>query len=402
MDTPSGEQPGLLFTAFEPSGDDHASAVIRELRRRHPNVPIYAWGGPKMALAGARIVQNTGDHAVIGMPGWSVIKKYRRIHRDIESWLAQHPEVRVHVPVDSPAANFPICRIAKRAGRKVVHLVAPQLWAWGPWRIFKLRKLTDLVLCVLPFEEAWFKKRRVPARFIGHPLFDEPLDFEALDRQAHGLPAGEPRVALFPGSRAAELRRNFPVLLGSFRELRKLHPTMTGTVAATTEAVREQLYEKANMLGGWPDGLDVRVSQSDTVTRWCQIALAVSGTVTLQIAKQARPMIIIYKANKLMYQLLGQWLLTTEYLALPNLIAGREISRELIPYFKGNDRLIEAADALIRDGEAREAQRLALLNICSKFEGKIASAEAAEAIEEMAELKGPETRAARTPALTGG
>ncbi len=348
-----------------------------------------------MALAGAQVVQRTGDNAVVGIPGWKVIQHYRRIHKDIEEWLAANPGVRVHVPVDSPAANFPICKITRRAGLKIVHLVAPQLWAWGPWRLRKLRRLTDLVLCILPFEEAWFIKRGVRAKFIGHPLFDEPLDFESLDRQAHGLPTGEPRVALLPGSRPAELRRNFPVLLGAFRELKKMHPAMTGVIAATTDAVREQLYAKANELGGWPEGLDIRVAQTDVVVRWCQLALAVSGTVTLQIAKQARPMVIIYKTNKLMYNLIGQWLLTTEYFALPNLIAGREICRELIPYFKGNDRLIEAADGLIRDEEAQQAQRRDLLSIVSKFAGKIASAEAAEAIEEMVGMSSRDRRGSR-------
>lgn len=385
--TPHASLPGLLFTAFEPSGDDHASAVIRELKRRHPDLPIHAWGGPKMSRAGAEIVSRTGDNAVMGMPGWKVIKQYRRIHHEIEDWLAGNPQVKVHVPVDSPGANFPVCRIAKRAGRKVVHLVAPQLWAWGPWRIRKLRRLTDLVLCILPFEEAWFTKRGVPARFIGHPLFDEPLDFEALDRQGHGLPTGEPRVALMPGSRPAEIRRNFPVMLSAFRALRLTHPGMTGVIAATTERVRERLYDAANMMGGWPEGLDIRVGETDAVIRWCQIALAVSGTVTLQIAKQARPMVIIYKTNRLSYNLVGQWILTTEYLTLPNLIAGREVSRELVPYFKGHERLVEAAEALISDPEAQAAQRRDLLSIVSKFEGKMASAEAADAIEEVAGLR---------------
>lgn len=382
---------GILFTAFEPSGDDHASAVIRELRRRYPTLPIYAWGGPKMALAGAQVVQRTGEHAVIGLPGWKVIQQYRRIHRDIREWLMRHPQVRVHVPVDSPAANFPVCEITKRAGRRVVHLVAPQLWAWGAWRLKKLRRLSDLVLCILPFEEEWFAKRGVRARFIGHPLFDEPLDFEGLDQRAHGLPAGEPRLALLPGSRPAELRRNFPLLLDSYRALRAEYPGLCGVVAATTDAARERLYAAANERGGWPEGLDIRVGQTDVVVRWCQVALAVSGTVTLQVAKQARPMVIFYKASRLMYMLLGRWLLTTECLALPNLIAQREICRELIPYFGDAGRLISAAETLLRDAPAQDAQRRDLLTIVSKFEGKIASAEAADAIAHIADLA-PQSR----------
>ena len=112
---------GVLFTAFEPSGDDHASVVIAELRRRHPALPIYAWGGPKMQAAGATIVERTGDDAVMGMPGLKKIHEHTQINARIDRWLATN-RVALHVPVDSPAANFPICKIARKHGVRVVHL----------------------------------------------------------------------------------------------------------------------------------------------------------------------------------------------------------------------------------------------------------------------------------------
>lgn len=119
--------PGVLFTAFEPSGDDHASAVIAELRARHPLLPIYAWGGPKMARAGATLIERTGDDAVMGLPGLKKIIEHARINRRISRWLSGEGrgKVALHVPVDSPGANFPICRITRRHGLRVVHLVAP-------------------------------------------------------------------------------------------------------------------------------------------------------------------------------------------------------------------------------------------------------------------------------------
>ena len=389
----------MLFTAFEPSGDDHASAVIRELKRRRPDMRIYAWGGPKMRRAGAEIIAETGHDAVLGVPGWEKIRQHHRINKDIERWIGAHPEVRVHVPVDSPAANFPICKIAKRAGRKVVHLVAPQLWAWGAWRLRKLKKRTDLVLCLLPFEERWFKDRKVNARFIGHPLFDEALDINGLNDRAAQLDRGEPSIAIMPGSRPAELRRNFPVMLQAFRELRARHPRARGLVAATTEAVRESLYQRANALGGWPDGLDVRVGETDLVVRWCDLALAVSGTVTLQIARQSKPMVIMYKVNETSYRLIGKHALVSPYLTLPNLIAGQEIVPELVPYFKGHMRLVEAAEELMGSPDRMEAQRLNLRAIVAKFAGKMASADAANAIEEMAGLAPLTARAPATASV---
>ncbi|MBX9737165.1 MAG: hypothetical protein K2X32_09590, partial [Phycisphaerales bacterium] len=102
---------GILFTAFEPSGDDHASVVIAELRRRWPALPIYAWGGRKMEAAGATIIERTGEHAVMGVPGISKVLEHVRINRRIEEWL-DHNKVALHIPVDSPDANFSICAMA--------------------------------------------------------------------------------------------------------------------------------------------------------------------------------------------------------------------------------------------------------------------------------------------------
>ncbi len=377
--TAQAPNPTLLFTAFEPSGDDHASAVIAEIRRRHPHVPIHAWGGPKMAAAGATIVARTGDRSVIGLPGWGVIKHYRRVFKDIDAWLrANRPTL--HIPVDSPGANFPVAKMAKRAGVKVVHLVAPQLWAWGPWRVNKLRKRTDLVLCILPFEEDFFRTRGIAAQFVGHPLFDEPLDLPALDEGLKALPDGELKIALFAGSRPTELRRHFPILLKTFLELKRRYPKVVGVFGATTEAVRQSLIERSKQWGGWPEGLDCVAGKTDMVVRWCDLALVKSGTVTLQIAKQAKPMVILYKTNKLAYKAVGQWIISTPYIALPNLIAGYEIIPELVPYFDGPERLIAAADDLINDPAAQETQRRALQGVIARFGGKHCGVEAAAAI----------------------
>ncbi len=387
----------ILFTAFEPSGDDHASVVIAELLKRHSELTVYAWGGEKMEAAGATVIEHTGQDAVMGLPGLAKIREHKRINKRIGQWLAQHPEVKLHVPVDSPAANFPICKIARKLGRRVVHLVAPQVWAWGTWRIGKLRRLTDLVLCVLPFEERWFTERNVPARFIGHPLFDRTLPREELDQRANELqtmldkPAsgGEPiKIALLPGSRPGEYNGNFGLLLASFRELRKWHPAVVGLVAATTPAVADRLRTLAAEHGGWPEGLSIVSGKTDAVIHWCDLALVVSGTVTLQIARHGKPMVIVYRSNPVLYFALAQWLLASEFLTLPNLIAGREVVPELVPHFGGPEAIIAKADDLITKPEVARQQREALAEIAELFAGKQAGTEAADQIERVLGLAG--------------
>lgn len=344
---------------------------------------MFAWGGPKMEAAGATIVERTGQDAVMGMPGLSKIREHARINERVERWIeANRPDVLV--PVDSPAANFPICRIAKSRGVRVVHLIAPQIWAWGRWRIGKLRRRTDLVLCVLPFEEPFFRKRGVPARFVGHPLFDRPLDTEALDRGASRYGAGSPKLALMPGSRPSEIDRSFPLLLSAYRELRAAYPEAAGVVAATNAGVARLLEERAPSLGGLPEGLRIAHADTDAIIRWCDLALVKSGTITLQIARQRRPMVVFYKSNRLPYYLVGKWVVTTKFFTLPNVLAHREIVPEFVPHFGDHRPIVAAARHLLDRPEAAAQQVEELSRLAELYRGRNAAEAAAEAIAEVA------------------
>ncbi len=383
---PHARPPAILCTAFEPSGDDHAAALIQELRRRHPtsaDLEIFAWGGPKMAAAGATVVERTGDDAVMGLPGIKKIREHQKINERIAHWLAAH-HIDLHIPVDSPAANFPICEMTKARGTRIAHLVAPQVWAWGPWRIRKLRRLTDHLLCFLPFEEQYFTTRNVPATFVGHVLFDEPTETIRLDAIAAGYPAGKPRLAIMPGSRPAELEKNFPVQLDVFRRLKAEIPALCGMVAATKPAVADRLRGMAAHRGGWPDGLSMDHGNTDAIVRWCDAALVVSGTVTLQIAKQLKPMVILYAGNRFAFRLLRGVVLTTEHFTLPNLIAGRRAVPEYVPY--GSDRfdsVLRHTRELLTDPAAAAAQRASLQQIVDAFAGRHAAAAAADRVDAM-------------------
>jgi len=375
----------LLFTAFEPSGDDHASTVIAELKRRRPDLPIYAWGGPRMERAGAVIIERTGDDAVMGMPGWRKIREHTFINERIEGWMREYRPL-AHIPVDSPAANFPICKAAKALGIKVIHLVAPQIWAWGRWRIRKLRRLTDMVLCLLPFEEGFFLKRGVAARFIGHPLFDEPLDEHDLALRASRLGGGAPRIALMPGSRPKELEGSWPLLLDAHRALRVAYPDLRSVVAATTSVVERELTARAAQLGGLPEGMSILAGDADAVIRWCDLALVKSGTITLQIARQNKPMVIFYKqqSSPVIYHSVRLVAVSTKFFTLPNILAHREIVPELVPHFGGAEEVVAAARTLLDSPDQMSRQREELARIVAMFKGRDAAASAADAIEEVA------------------
>jgi len=337
-----------------------------------------------MQAAGAELIARTGDDAVMGVPGLAKIREHKRINARIEAWVENNP-VAVHVPVDSPAANFPVCAITKRAGAKVIHLVAPQLWAWGPWRIKKLRRLTDHVMCVLPFEQDWFRQRGVRATFVGHPLFDHiPPDGE-LDRQIEGWPDASPKLALMPGSRPSEMRANFGLMLTAYNRLAREHPGMRGVVAATRPEVGPVLKQLArDAKQDWPDTLDLRFGSTDAVVRWCDLAMVVSGTVTLQIARQHKPMVIVYKSSRLMWSLVARWIIRTPFFTLPNLVAGREIVPELVPHFTGAEPIADRVVEILEDPATADRMRRDLGEIAESFAGHNAAEEAAAIIAETA------------------
>jgi len=377
--------PVLLFTAFEPSGDEHASIVIAELKRRHPDLPVFAWGGPKMSAAGATLVERTIDSAVIGVPGLKKIREHLKVMARIDRWMKKH-QVAVHIPVDSPGANDPICDISRRRGARVVHLVAPQVWAWGRWRARQLRRRTDLLLCLFDFEVRFFERRGIPARYIGHPFFDVPLDLQSLDEQAAHFPRGPIRLAMFPGSRPDELSKHFPLTLETYRLLKARYADLVGVVAAAHPEAERVLRDIAARQGGWPDSVRIVTGQTNTLVRWCDLALVKSGTITLQVARQAKPMVVFYrKANPLLY-LLIKTVLATKHFSLPNILARREIIPEFVPHFGGPDRLVRELDRLIASPEAMEQQRNDLRQLLAPMLTGKPALRAADAIEEFAGL----------------
>jgi lipid-A-disaccharide synthase len=385
----------IVFTAFEPSGDEHASHVIRELRLRHPDpgtLRLVAWGGPKMAAAGAEVLERTVDEAVMGIPGIARIREHLKVLERIDAWMGTEVAAGrrnlLHVPVDSPGANGSICDASRKHGLRVVHLVAPQVWAWGRWRVNTLRRRTDLLLCLFDFEIRFFSRRRIPARYIGHPFFDVPLDTSGLDARAAEYPRGTPRVAVFPGSRPAELRKHFPITLGAFRELKKKWGGLVGVVAATNEQAERVMRELAVEEGGpWPEDLRIVVGQSEAAIRWCDLALVKSGTTTLQVARQHKPMVVFYRKGGRIFNAIVRLVVATKRFSLPNILAGRPIVPELIPYHGGPRRLVEAAAALLRSPEAMEQQRRDLAQVVAPLAAGGASARAADAIEEVLGLR---------------
>ncbi len=368
----------ILLTTFEPSGDALAAGVVRQLLAQHPNLKIYAMGGPKLAEAGATLIETTTQHAAMGLDtlkhAWAHRQRLKRLRR----WLVENP-IDMLVPVDSPAANWSICAAVRKTlpQAAIVHLVAPQLWAWGAWRIRRLHKWSDHVLCILPFEPDWFKQRNMSATFVGHPVFDPACHPPGSDQVAGDLPEASMKLAILPGSRTGEIQSNWRTMVAVFAALKKKHPQLVGIVAALDERLEQMIRQIVTEEGFdylWDEGLTMTMGQTESVLKWADLVLVASGTATLQIALHQTPMVSMYNLNKWLYKLIAQHLIQTRTFTLPNLISQwlmqKDAITEFVPHFKQVQPVADAVEDLLCSETKRQCQQVDLARVIQAFEGK--------------------------------
>ena len=374
----SGSKSVILFTAFEPSGDAHAAPVIVALLRRDPKLRIVAWGGPRMEAAGAEMMGRTADDGEMGIPALRKVLAIRKVAQEISRW-ADHNAVAVHVPVDSPAANFPMCARMKKRGARVVHLVAPQIWPWGPWRIRKLRRLTDHVICLLPFEEAWFRQRGVAATFVGHPVINDPHDVDAASLGWIEPVAGEPRLLLLPGSRTIEVDRNARVLMEVAAAVRARFPDSSTLIAAANANIARRFEQ---VVGNLPPRTSLLTGVIDRAAAWCDFGVAVSGTVSLDLARAHKPVIGVYKTRRIA-AFAANIVLRSPWRLLPNILARRKLVPEFVPWAGSSAPIIDAALQLASDTQLRAQISDGMRSITATFAGHDPGEESASVILSM-------------------
>lgn len=352
------------MTAFEPSGDALGAMAAKGLHAKDPSIHIVGFGGAEMEAQGVEMLAHTSDEAAMGLNALSEIMRVKKLVDMIAAWFKENtPDVMV--AVDSPAANFPVCKVARQYNCNVVHLAAPQMWAWAPWRIKKLRRLTDHVMCLLPFEPEWFESRGVKATFIGHPAMHEHECGEI------DAPSGEPRILLLPGSRASEIAANLPMQLEVFKRIQQEFPDASALIACRDEDIsRVQPYAGTLQIIG---------NQLPATLEWADLALTVSGTVSLHVMRHSTPMIGMYKVG-LISRIGAKILLNSPYRLLPNLIAGKEVVPEFIPCSNASDEIATKACQLLHNETELELQRKTLQEEAALYASHNPSEEAAEII----------------------
>ncbi len=312
----------IFFSVGEPSGDLHGANLIRELQRRAPDAECVGFGGPKMRAAGCELLHDLTQLAVMWVA--DVIKNYfhfRRLLQQAEEYLKQErPDVVVLI--DYPGFNWCIAKRAKKLGIPVVYYGTPQLWAWAPWRIRKMRRTVDHALCKLPFEEAWFRSRGVNATYVGHPYFDELRAREIDQPFVENLQgSGPPIVTLLPGSRDSEVRNNLPSLLKTAEIIARQVPGTKFLVAAYKS-------EQAELARGMaPAALDVDIHAAKTpeLIEAATCCLACSGSVSLELLYHRKPAAILYRVSRFGY-FIQSIFRRVRYITLVNLLTAEDPS----------------------------------------------------------------------------
>ncbi len=325
--------PRIAIVAGEISGDQLGAGLIRAVHARRPDVEFAGIAGPAMRLAGCDVWVPSEELAVMGLV--EVVRhlpRLRRILRGLERRLRAAPP-DLYIGIDAPDFNLRVERRLRGTGLRTVHYVSPSVWAWRPGRVRVLREACDHVLCLLPFEADFLHRHGVPATFVGHPLADElPADPDRTPaRQALGLPATGPIVAILPGSRAGELERLGPIFAATAAWLHARVPGLTVVVPMATPILRARfagLWSPA-ATGGVP--LHILDGQAQAAMAAADVVLLASGTATLEAMLINRPMVVAYRFAPFTYGLLKALrLVRVEHFALPNLLAGERLVPELL------------------------------------------------------------------------
>ena len=366
--------PQILISAVEASADMYAAWLLEAVRERMPEAVFFGCAGDRLRAAGCETVVDAHRISTVGV--FEILKDVPRIYRQFLRLVGEAKRRRpaLAVLVDAPGFNLHVARRMKRLGVPVLYFIAPQLWAWRPWRVGRVRRWVDRLLCIFPFEEKWFRERRVPAEYIGHPLAwrVRPTESRSEFLRRWNLREDKPLVVLLPGSRRREIALNLPRLVETARHVR--------AQCAVVAAPGVQLN------GG---GLPVITGATWDALAHADVAVAASGTVTIEAALLGIPLVVVYRVTEPSW-LVGRLLVRTPFYSMVNLVAGRQVVPEFIQKNFAPARVAEEANRLLESPPARAEMRAGLAEVARRLatEGD-PIARAAQRTVEMVEGRAP-------------
>ena len=322
-----------MIVAGEPSGDAHAAALVTALQKKSPEIDFAFFGatGSLMRAAGVETVVDSDELAIMGiLEVTRALPKFLEAFRKLKhAAFARSPDAVILV--DWPEFNLRLATALHRRGLKIIYYISPQLWAWRPRRISTIQSDVDLLLSILPFEAEWFKARGVKhVEFVGHPLAGEVkarFGREEFCRRNDLNPARS-IVSFLPGSRRKELQRILPPMLAAIEKLSTARPEIQSLVVVAPSRTVEETQQIVTQYNG-VSSIKLIQGQTREALAASDAAAIASGTATLEAALLETPMVVVYKESAANWHTLGR-LITVSHYGLVNLVAGKEIARELM------------------------------------------------------------------------
>jgi lipid-A-disaccharide synthase len=319
--------PKIFISAGEASGEHYAAQLIPAIRKLSPDVEFFGLGGQRMGALGFRRIVRAEDVAVMGIT--EIIRHIPRIYGEYRklkaSIAAERPDAAILI--DFPDVNLSLARTLHGLGIPVIYFVSPQLWAWKKYRIHRVRRYVDRMLVIFPFEESFYREHRVKADFVGHPLAEMPRPSISRNEFAdqYGIDPSKPWIGLLPGSRFKEIRLNLPEMIEAASQLHEpcefllpLAPTLT---PGHIDQVRTMLPSEGPRI--------TLVNDARAALHHARASVVASGTATVEAALIGNPFIVVYRVSKVTYSV-ARRVVKVPYVAMVNLIAGREVVPELI------------------------------------------------------------------------
>jgi len=354
--------PKILISAGEASGDFYAARLVEEIRRLWPEAEFMGCGGPQLRAAGVRTVVDSASLAVVGL--LEVVSHLPRIYGEYRRLLTAAREWKPEIAIltDSPDFHLRVARQLHKLGIPVIYLVAPQVWAWRKGRLRGMRRSLKHLLCIFPFEEEFFRRAQVEATYIGHPLAGcvrASLTREEFF-QKHDLLPERPLISILPGSRRGEAARHLPILLDAVERLGGTTSGMSSMnfVLPASSTTGVDFFQQR--IGQAP----VRVVEGESwdAMAHSDVALAASGTVTIEAALLGTPMVTFYKVTRPSW-FLGKLLVRVPFYSMVNLVAGRAVVPEFMQEQMTGENLASAARRLLSDATARLEMRAGLAEV---------------------------------------
>ena len=363
--TLSERSDAVMIVAGEASGDLYGATLATELHALSPGTRLLGMGGDRMREAGVETLVDANVMAVMGLvevlehlpvivKGFNILK---------QRLLSDAP--RLLILIDYPDFNLRLAKIAKRAGIKVLYFISPQVWAWRSGRVKGIGQVVDRMAVLFPFEVPLYQNAGIPVSFVGHPLLDmvAPALESTLAADALGLDPARRVVGLFPGSRKSVIKRMLPTVLESAALLKARHPELQFVLplAASLRPADIEPYLAAA-------GVEVSVvsGRNHDVMSSCAAAIAVSGTVIMELALVGVPTVLVYKVSPISYQI-GKRVINVPHIGICNIVAEKRLIKELIQHEAHPEAIADEVDAMLNDQAYAGEMRAGLAGVREKL-----------------------------------